>query len=198
VTAGRPLKFFTWQKLRKKATSGSDIWLGPSAASVTPAWVPVIFQVGPADDGHLDLVVGADDELGEGRAEWDLPGRAQARGDTEHVLLGDFCIRGIGPGTSWRTTRRGGVFDIGIEGHDALVGRAEGDECRAVGLARAMGFPAAEVLVEADPCQTSAKLGILIALCSAGLPAGLGAVIFNCPSTLISATPQITAVFRAG
>jgi hypothetical protein len=33
--------------LRKYAASGSDIWLGPSAARVTPAWVPVIFRFAP-------------------------------------------------------------------------------------------------------------------------------------------------------
>src|SRR5205814_9202113 len=46
-TAGWPLKFFTWQKERKNATSGSDIWLGPSAASVMPACDPVILMLAP-------------------------------------------------------------------------------------------------------------------------------------------------------
>ena len=36
-----------WQKLRKNATSGSDICDGPSAASVTPAWLPVTLKLAP-------------------------------------------------------------------------------------------------------------------------------------------------------
>ena len=37
----------TWEKARKKATSGRDIWLGPSAARVMPAWEPVILMLAP-------------------------------------------------------------------------------------------------------------------------------------------------------
>ena len=41
------MKFFTWQNERKNATSGNDIWLGPSAAKVTPACDPVTLKLAP-------------------------------------------------------------------------------------------------------------------------------------------------------
>src|SRR6185369_3292289 len=46
------------------------------------------FEISAGDDGHLDLVVGADDELGEGGAEGDFAGGGEAGGGGNHILLG--------------------------------------------------------------------------------------------------------------
>ena len=41
---------------------------------------------------HLDLVVGAGEELGEAGAEWDLATCGETCADADHVLLSDFAF----------------------------------------------------------------------------------------------------------
>ena len=58
------------------------------------------------DGGHLDLVVAADEELGEARGEGDLARRGQARRRRRSCSARRCGPRRSGRGTSWRRTRR--------------------------------------------------------------------------------------------
>ena len=48
----------------------------------------------------------------------------------------------------------GGILDIGIQADDALVGFAQGHQCRAIGLARRDRFAGRQILIQANRGQT--------------------------------------------
>src|SRR6185503_20349916 len=93
------------------------------------------FEVRAGDDGHFHLVVGADDEFGEGGAEGDFAGGGEAGGGGDHVLFGDAAFEELGGEFFGEPFGVGGVFHIGIEADDALVGFAQGDQGCAIGFA---------------------------------------------------------------
>ena len=103
-------------------------------------------EIRAADDRHLDLVIGADEELGERGTEGDFSPGGGARGGADHVLLCDSAFQKLHGKFFGEPIGVGGVFHVGVEADHALVGIAERDQRHAIGLARGVGFARVDVL----------------------------------------------------
>ena len=145
------MKFFTWQKLRKNATSGSDIWLGPVGGQRHAGVAAGDLEIRAADDRHLDLVVAArSTNLAKVEQNGIFPAAATPGRDADHVLLGDLAFEVLGGEFLGEPLGVRGVLHVGIETDDALVGRAQRDQRRAVRLARRDRLAGGQILVQAD------------------------------------------------
>ena len=83
----RPSARLAWHKARMKARSGQGHLAGSVGRQRNARVGAADLQVGVGDGGHLELVVAADDELGEAGRERNLPAGGQAHGRAEIM----FC-----------------------------------------------------------------------------------------------------------
>ena len=115
--------------------SSSAICEGPSAPIETPTWDPTELQVGVGDRRHADEVVGAAEEGAEGRGERLPAARLHADRGGDHLLLGDVHLEEAVGDALREALGVGRVADLGVEGDDVLVDRAEPGQRVAVGAA---------------------------------------------------------------
>ncbi len=96
-------------------------------------------EIRPADDRHFQLVVRPHDELGERAGKRDVPARAQAGAQRDHVLLGDAVLKEALGELLVKILRVRRVFHIRIGGDDAITRLAQRDKRHAIRLSRRKG-----------------------------------------------------------
>jgi hypothetical protein len=93
-------------------------------------------EVGAADGGHANEVVGAGPERGEGGGERDPAACLHADRGGDHLLLGDVHLEvALGEGVA-EDLGMGGVADLAVHRDDARLGGADGAQRLAVGASR--------------------------------------------------------------
>ncbi len=98
-------------------------------------------DVGPADGGDPDEVIGAREEARERRRKRDLPLGGQTHRGADHILLGDEPLKKPLGALLLELVRVGGVFHVAIHRHHQRVRLAQSRQCRSEGLPRGHLLP---------------------------------------------------------